>query len=147
MGKGICVLQRRKTAENTHKDHKRPQKKAVLPKNCFVILNSKIENSIDCQNTAEKLPELPFNGLSFLVLQTKRKLSYWLHYMQLYHDTLSETLLFLLCYTPAHEHILDFGDIPKYKYFPNNRAYPNRKLCFGNKKQLKHQVQKETDKI
>ncbi|MCB4235401.1 hypothetical protein LDL59_10850 [Kaistella anthropi] len=30
-GKGICVLQRRKTAENTHKDHK-GHKKAVLPK-------------------------------------------------------------------------------------------------------------------
>ncbi|WP_262891147.1 hypothetical protein [Chryseobacterium manosquense] len=43
-GKGICVLQRRKTAENTHKDHKRSQKKAVLPKNCFVNLNS--ENDI-----------------------------------------------------------------------------------------------------
>ena len=77
-GKGICVLQRRKTAENTHKDHKRSQKKAVLPKNCFVILNSKIENSIDCQNTAEKLPELPFNGLSSRVLRTRRKLSYYL---------------------------------------------------------------------
>ena len=79
-GKGICVLQRRKTAENTHKDHKRPQKKAVLPKNCFVILNSKIENSIDCQNTAEKLPELPFNGLSSRVLRTRRKLSYYLSF-------------------------------------------------------------------
>ena len=75
-GKGNCVLQRRKTAENTLKDHKRSQKKAVLPKNCFVILNSKIENSIDCQNTAEKLPELPFNGLSSRVLRTRRKLSY-----------------------------------------------------------------------
>ena len=76
-GKGTYVLKRRKTAENTHKDHKRPQKKAVLPKNCFVILNSKIENSIDCQNTAEKLPELPFNGLSSRVLRTRRKLSYY----------------------------------------------------------------------
>ena len=76
-GKGNCVLQRRKTAENTLKDHKRSQKKAVLPKNCFVILNSKIENSIDCQNTAEKLPELPFNGLSSRVLRTRRKLSYY----------------------------------------------------------------------
>ncbi|ROI11067.1 hypothetical protein EGH90_02455 [Kaistella haifensis] len=83
-GKGICVLQRRKTAENTHKDHKRSQKKAVLPKNCFVILNSKIENSIDCQNTAEKPPEVPFNGLSFLVLQTKRKLSYYLRFFLLF---------------------------------------------------------------
>ncbi|PQA92814.1 hypothetical protein B0A70_10540 [Chryseobacterium piscicola] len=66
-----------------------PQKKAVLLKNCFVNLYSTNDNSIKLPNGEEKPPEVPFNGLylkvfiffwffvnSFLVFQTKRKLSY-----------------------------------------------------------------------
>ena len=51
-------------------------KKAVLLKNCSNILNSKNENPIKLPSGEKKPPEVPFNRLSFLVLQTKRKLSY-----------------------------------------------------------------------
>ena len=75
-GKGNCVLQRRKKAETTSKGYPTPQKKAVLLKNCSNILNSRNDNSIRLPSGEEKPPEVPFNRLSFLVLQTKRKLSY-----------------------------------------------------------------------
>ena len=77
-GKGNCVLQRRKKAETTSKGYPTPQKKAVLLKNCSNILNSRNDNSIRLPSGEEKPPEVPFNRLSFLVLQTKRKLSYYM---------------------------------------------------------------------
>jgi len=65
-----------KPLKPTNKGYQTPQKKAVLLKNCFVSLNSKNDNSIRLPTAGKKLPELPFNVLSFLVFQTKRKLSY-----------------------------------------------------------------------
>ena len=67
-----------KTQKATSKGYPTPQKKAVLLKNCSNILNSRNDNSIRLPSGEEKPPELPFNRLSFLVLQTKRKLSYYL---------------------------------------------------------------------
>ena len=89
VGKGNCILQRRKTAEKAKIWLLNATKKAVLLKNCFVYLYSKNDNSIDRQNTAEKPPKIPFNGLSFLVFQTKRKLSY---YAQLFLFTCLEVI-------------------------------------------------------
>ena len=77
VGKGNYILKRRKTAEKTKNWRQNATKKAVILKNCFVYLYSKNDNSIDCQNTAEKPPKLPFNGLSLLAFQAQRKLSYW----------------------------------------------------------------------
>src|SRR5690606_16929146 len=72
VGKGICVPQRRKTAENTHKGYQMPQKKAVLLKNCFVTLNSKNDNSINCQKAPESSVQRAF--ISCPADKTKAKL-------------------------------------------------------------------------
>ena len=66
-----------KTQKTTSKGYPTPQKKAVLLKNCSNILNSRNDNSIRLPSGEEKPPEVPFNRLSFLVFQTKRKLSYY----------------------------------------------------------------------
>jgi hypothetical protein len=58
------MQQRRKTAENTHKGYQMPQKKAVIPKNCFVTLNPKIENSIDGQKSSRSFRSTGFHFLS-----------------------------------------------------------------------------------
>ena len=76
-GKGSCALQPVKPRRNHFKRLPNATKKAVLLKNCSNILNSRNDNSIRLPSGEEKPPEVPFNRLSFLVLQTKRKLSYW----------------------------------------------------------------------
>ena len=78
--KGSCALQPVKPRRNHFQRLPNATKKAVLLKNCSNILNSRNDNSIRLPSGEEKLPELPFNRLSFLVLQTKRKLSYYLQF-------------------------------------------------------------------
>ena len=58
-GKGTCVQQRRNTQKTFSKGHQTPQKKAVLLKNCFAHLNSKIDNSIDCQKSFRRFRSPP----------------------------------------------------------------------------------------
>gem|GEM_PF-3799403 len=41
-----------------------PQKKAVIPKNCFVTLNPKIENSIDGQKSSRRFRSTGFHLVS-----------------------------------------------------------------------------------
>ena len=67
-------------------------KKAVLLKNCSIILNSKNDNSIKLPTGEEKPPEVPFNGLSLLAFQAQRKLSYW-RFVLFYSSS-----IFLFCY-------------------------------------------------
>ena len=81
VGKGFYILKVKKSRwvhENTS-----PQfpKKAVLIKNCSIILNSRNDNSIRLPSGEKKPPKVPFNRLSFLVFQTKRKLSYFSYYL------------------------------------------------------------------
>ncbi|STD00420.1 Uncharacterised protein [Chryseobacterium carnipullorum] len=64
-GKGIYMLQRRKTCRKPLiKATKCPQKKAVIPKNCFVTLNPKIENSIDGQKSSRSFRSTGFHLVS-----------------------------------------------------------------------------------
>ncbi|QBO58412.1 hypothetical protein NBC122_01597 [Chryseobacterium salivictor] len=49
-----------KPQKTTSKGYQTPQKKAVLLKNCFVYLNSEIDNSIRLPTAGKKLPELEF---------------------------------------------------------------------------------------
>ncbi len=73
-GKGNYMLKRKITAFKPYKVPLLPTIKAVLLKNCFVYLNSKNDNSIDCQKSPRSFP---FNRLSLLAFQAQRKLSYY----------------------------------------------------------------------
>ena len=95
-GKGSCALQPIKPRRNHFQRLPNATKKAVLLKNCSNILNSRNDNSIRLPSGEEKPPELPFNGLSFLVLQTKRKLSYWQLVFYLFHLTTISTCTSIL---------------------------------------------------
>ncbi|WP_034751728.1 hypothetical protein, partial [Chryseobacterium vrystaatense] len=50
--------------KTTHKGYQMPQKKAVIPKNCFVTLNPKIENSIDGQKSSRSFRSTGFHLVS-----------------------------------------------------------------------------------
>ena len=64
-GKGIYMLQRRKTCRKPLiKATKCHKKKAVIPKNCFVTLNPKIENSIDGQKSSRSFRSTGFHLVS-----------------------------------------------------------------------------------
>ena len=78
VGKGFCILKVKKSRYVLQKTSPQIPKKAVLLKNCSIILNSRNDNSIRLPSGEKKPPKVPFNRLSFLVLQTKRKLSYYM---------------------------------------------------------------------
>ena len=63
-GKGNYMLKRKITAFKPYKVPLLPTKKAVLLKNCFVPLNSKNDNSIDCQKSSRSFRSTGFHLLS-----------------------------------------------------------------------------------
>ena len=80
VGKGFCILKVKKSRWVLQKTSPQIPKKAVLLKNCSIILNSRNDNSIRLPSGEEKPPKVPFNRLSSRVLRTRRKLSYYLRF-------------------------------------------------------------------
>src|SRR5690606_17864463 len=60
-GKRSYMLKRKITAFKPYKVPLLPTKKAVLLKNCFVYLNSKNDNSIDCQKSSRRFRSTGFH--------------------------------------------------------------------------------------
>src|SRR5690606_39773929 len=60
-GKRSYMLKRKITAIKPYKVPLLPTKKAVLLKNCFVHLNSKNDNSIDCQKSSRRFRSTGFH--------------------------------------------------------------------------------------